>query len=111
VAEEADGYYGYSPGMMRTSVGPSEIDQLRREPYGGEEQSPSTKQGFLDFSGEFSARGGNAARQLLKQDLKHQEDALKFRERTNKAVLASLLGRQTNFNNPCNQEVPDNEMD
>ena len=26
-------------------------------------------------------------------------------------MLASLLGRQTNFNNPCNQEVSDNEMD
>lgn len=26
-------------------------------------------------------------------------------------MLASLLGRQTNFDNPCNQDVSDNEMD
>ena len=66
--------------MMRTSVGPSELDQLRRGPYDGDIRSPPTKQGFLDFSGEFSASGAKGDRELLKQDLKHQESALKFRE-------------------------------
>ena len=80
VAAEAEDYDGYSPGMMRTSVGPSELDQLRRGPYDEEEQSASTKQGFLDFSKEFSPSGHADAGELLRHDLKHQDSAMKFRE-------------------------------
>jgi len=40
----------------------------------------STKQSFPDFSKEFHAKDDKTAIEMLKQDLKYQENALKFRE-------------------------------
>lgn len=101
VAEETEGYSEYSTRMARPSIGLSDINRPHRESYKAE-QKVSSKQSFPDFSKEFFAKDDKTACEMLKQDLKHQENALKFREQTNKAMLASLLGRQTCHDDPCN---------
>jgi len=100
VAQETLDYAEYSKSLMKTSMTISDINKVQRQSY-KEDGRVTKKKGFQEFSKEFFAKDSKAEAERLKNELKYQENALKFREQTNQARLAALLGRET-----CNQQNP-----
>ena len=80
---------------IRESI--SDINSLYRQSVSGRER-PS----FQEFSREFFARDPKEASKIQKENLKYEQNAMRFRESTNKAMLTQLLGRETNFENAYN---------
>lgn len=96
VAQETHDYSEYSRNMMKTSI--SDINKVQRQSY-KEEGRLQGKKDFQEFTKQFFTKDSKAEAERIKNEMKYQENALKFREQTNKARLAALLGRET-----CDQQ-------
>ena len=96
MAQETLDYAEYSRNTMTTSI--SDINKVQRQSY-KEDGKRQNKKDFQEFTKQFFTKDSKAEAERIKNEMKYQENALKFREQTNKARLAALLGRET-----CDQQ-------